>query len=75
MTRARLKVAYRALAQKAADARRANPGHPGQLEEEIALLAEERRLTEGGVSPKGWADDIGELWTDLEEGVDGFVGK
>lgn len=75
MTRARLKVAYRALAQKAVDARRANPEHPGQLEEEAALLAEERRLTEGGVSPKGWADDIGELLTDLENGVDGFVGK
>ena len=63
------------MAQKALDARRALPDYPGQLDEEIALLDEERRLTEGGVSPKGWADDIGETLSDLEKGVDGFVGK
>lgn len=75
MTRQRLKAAYREMAQKAADARRARPDYPGQLDEEIALLVEERRLTEGGVSPRGWAEDIGELMSDIEKGVDGFVGK
>ena len=75
MTRARLKVAYRALAEKALEARRRDPERKGWLPEEEALFREAERLEAGGVSPKGWADDIGELLTDLENGIDGFVGK
>lgn len=65
MTRERLKAEYRRLAQRAQDARRAAPDFPGYLDEEWDFLLEEARLEDGGVSPRGWAADIGELLSDM----------
>lgn len=59
------KAEYRALAQRAAEARRAAPEFPGYLDEEWELVVVREELREAGHVPDVWAADIGECMTDM----------
>ena len=59
------KAEYRALAQRATEARRAAPDFPGYHDEEWELVVVREELREAGHTPDVWAADIGECMTDM----------